>query len=66
MLGESNVNLITVPACRNVFKGVKDFSVVTDLTDESLLTTETTAVHMRGGKLDHLPQERSQLSCVQL
>jgi len=52
---------ITVPACRNVFKGVKDFSIVANLTDETLLTTEAAAVHMRGCKFDHLPQERSQL-----
>lgn len=53
---------ITVPACRNVLKGVKDFSIVANLTDETLLTTQAAAVHVRGGKLDHLPQERSQLS----
>lgn len=53
---------ITVPARRNVLKGVKDFSIVADLTDETLLTTKAAAVHMRGGKLDHLPQERCQLS----
>lgn len=53
---------IGVPACRNVLKGVKDFSIVADLTDETLLATKAAAVHMRGGKLDHLSQERSQLS----
>lgn len=53
---------ITVPACRNVLKGVKDFSIVANLTDETFLTTKAAAVHVRGGKLDYLSQERSQFS----
>lgn len=30
---------IGVPACSNVLKGVKDFSIVANLTDETLLAT---------------------------
>lgn len=46
---------VTVPACRDILKGVKDFSIVANLTNEALLTTKAAAVYMRGGKLDHLP-----------
>lgn len=51
-----------LPACRNVLKGVQDFTIAANFTYEPLLTTKAAAVHMRGGKLDYLPKERGQLS----
>lgn len=39
---------------------VEDLAVVAKLTDEALLSTQTAAVHMGTGKLDHFGEEGSQ------
>lgn len=40
---------------------VEDLAVVAELTDEAFLSTQTAAVHVGTGKLDHFGEEGSQL-----
>lgn len=49
-----------VPASGILLEGVQDLPVLTELTDETFLSTQTAAENVGAGKLDHLGQEGSQ------
>lgn len=51
-----------VPFGGVLLKGVKDLSVLAELTDEALLSTQAAAEHVRAGELDHFGQKGRQFT----
>ena len=56
------INNKPYPGCGVHLEWVDDFRVITDFTDEAFLTTQTTAVDVSTGELDHLLQTGRQLT----
>lgn len=52
----------SVPLGGVLLEGVEDLSVLAELADEALLSTQTAAKNMGAGKLDHFGQEGGQFS----